>query len=67
MAVLVRPRQAVTDVLDVLGEVVAAAVTATADAVAWTRGPLLQRRLQLVPALNQNPSRGPPPTKTNHG
>jgi hypothetical protein len=56
MRVLVRPRRAVVDVLDVLGEVLAAASIATADAVAWARSPGPQPRLQLVPALNPDPT-----------
>jgi hypothetical protein len=54
MPVLAQPRHAISDVLDVLGEVLAAASIATADAVAWARGPAPQPRLQLVPTLNPN-------------
>jgi hypothetical protein len=58
MRVLVRPRRAVVDVLDILGEVLAAASIATADAVAWARSPGRQPRLQLVPTLNPDWSGG---------
>ena len=63
MPVLVRPRQAVTDVLDVLSEVLAAASIATADAVTWTRGPVEKSQLHLVP--NPNPNGDPRTTKTD--
>jgi hypothetical protein len=55
MPMLVQPRLAVSDVLDVLGEVLAAASLVAVDAVAWAHGPVPKPRLQLVPDTDTDP------------
>jgi hypothetical protein len=55
MLALDPPRQAAADLLDLIGEVFAAARIVITDAMAWTRDPGPRKRLRLVPPLDPPP------------